>query len=257
MSPDLSHEEIEDMLAAYVLDALEPEDRESVRAHLEGCATCTATVRRLERARDAMPLAVDVVEPPPRLRESILAAASGEGNAARPKAARPKAALPSKVLPLPRPAGPRPRFAPPRGLTAGIAAAAVIAFALGAGLGLGVGRSLTPNPPASSVAQYRLTGSGTMSGATGQVYELENQGLTLVEFRNLPALQAEKVYELWLIPGQGNPIPAGVFMPDQGGGHVVVLARNLQGVSALAVTVEAGPDGAPAPTQQPELVGNV
>jgi hypothetical protein len=52
-------------------------------------------------------------------------------------------------------------------------------------------------------------------------------------------------------------VPAGVFMPDQAGSHVAVLGRDLQGVNALAVTVETGPNGAAAPTQQPELVGNV
>lgn len=247
MSPERDHEQIEDLLAAYVLDAVEPDDRELVQAHLEGCATCKATLRRLERARDAVPLAGDVVEPPPRLREGILAAAAATS--------RPASRAPAKIRPLP--ASPRRARSAPRGLTAGIAAAAVIAFALGAGLGLGAGRSLAPTAPASSVAQYRLAGTGTMQGASGRVYELKAQGLTLVEFANLPALQADKVYELWLIRRQGNPVPAGVFMPDQAGSHVAVLGRDLQGVNALAVTVEAGPNGAAAPTQQPELVGNV
>ena len=250
MSPERDHGEVEDMLAAYALGAVEPEDRELIRAHLEGCSTCTATVRRLERARDALPLAIEAVEPPSRLRESILASAGGTSRRAQP------GVLPSKVRPLLRTGRPRLRWAP-RGLTAGIAAAAVVAFGLGAGLGLGVGRSLSPAAPASNVAQYQLSGSGAMSGASGKVYELKNQGLTLVEFSNLPALQPDKVYELWLIPGQGNPIPAGVFMPDQAGSHVAVVARNLQGLSALAVTVEAGPNGALAPSQQPELAGKV
>jgi anti-sigma-K factor RskA len=250
MSPERDHGEVEDMLAAYALGAVEPEDRELIRAHLEGCASCTATVHRLETARDAIPLAIDAVEPPPRLRETILTAA---GRGGRPA---PSSMLPSKVAPLRRPAGHQPSRAR-RSLTAGIAAAAIIAFALGAGLGLGIGRSLTPGVPASSVAQYRLAGSGPMEGASGKVYELKNQGLTLVEFSNLPSLQPDKVYELWLIPGHGNPIPAGVFTADATGSHVAVLARNLEGLSELAVTVEAGPNGASAPTQQPELAGNV
>jgi anti-sigma-K factor RskA len=249
MSPERDHEEIEDMLAAYALDAVEPEDRELIRAHLEGCASCTATVRRLERARDAIPIAIDVVEPPSRLRETILAAASRTGPAVEPRVV-------AKVSRPPRPARPHPLRAW-RSLTAGIAAAAVIAFALGAGLGLGLGRSLTPGAPATSVVQYRLAGSGAMAGASGKVYELKNQGLTLVEFSNLPSLQQDKVYELWLIPAHGNPIPAGVFTADATGSHVAVLARNLEGLSELAVTVEAGPNGTSAPTQQPELAGNV
>ena len=96
-----------------------------------------------------------------------------------------------------------------------------------------------------------------MSGAQGRVFELKQQGLTLVEFSNLPDLEAGKVYELWLIPSQGQPAPAGVFKPDPSGSHVVVLARNLQGLTALAVTAEAEPNGTSAPSQQPELVGKL
>src|SRR5439155_12002377 len=111
------------------------------------------------------------------------------------------------------------------GWRAAAAAAAFVAFALGAGLGLGVGRSLAPQPaPASSVTQYTLSGSGAMSGAQGRVYELKQQGLTLVEFSNLPDLEAGKVYELCLIPSLGQPEQVGVFTPEPHGRHVVVLA---------------------------------
>jgi hypothetical protein len=46
-------------------------------------------------------------------------------------------------------------------------------------------------------------------------------------------------------------------MPCRKGGHVLVLARSLSGVNALAVTEEAGPNGTQAPTQQPQLVGSL
>jgi len=250
MSPERDHEEIEELLAAFALGATDPEEDALVRAHLDGCATCTSTVQRLRRALGAVPLAADTVSPPQRLRQQILEAAA----AARPsEIATPRKA---RVLRL-RP--PRTRIWPvSTGWRSAAAASAFVAFALGAGLGLGVGRSLAPQPaPASSVTQYTLSGSGAMSGAQGRVYELKQQGLTLVEFSNLPDLEAGKVYELWLIPSQGQPAPAGVFKPDPSGSHVVVLARNLQGLTALAVTAEAGPNGTSAPSQQPELVGKL
>ncbi len=31
---------------------------------------------------------------------------------------------------------------------------------------------------------------------------------------NMPQLPPEKIYELWLIPASGAPIPAGVFRPN-------------------------------------------
>jgi len=249
MSPERNHEEIEGLLGAYTLGALDAEENDLIQAHLEGCSTCSATVSRLRKARDAMPLTVDTVAPPARLRQSILAAAGSSDRAGH------AAVRSARIRPL-RPSSRR-GWQMPRGLAAPIAGAAVIAFALGAGLGLGVGRSLSTPPPAPVAAQYELTGTGQMAGANGHVYELQTLGLTLIEFSHLPVLQAGRIYELWLIPSGGNPIPAGVFMPDEGGSHVVVLARDLRGFAALAVTVERAPDGATAPTQQPQLAGNV
>lgn len=248
MSPERDHSEIEDLLAPFVLGATDPEEDELVRSHLEGCETCTATVRRLRRVLGAVPVAAETITPPPRLREQILAAAS----ASRPS----EVASPRRPPVLrPRPVR-RPIWPAAIGWRPAIAAAAVVAFALGAGLGLGVGRSIAP-PTEPGVVQYSLTGSGTMAGAQGKVFELRQQGLTLVQFGNLPELETGKVYELWLIPTGGQPVASGVFKPDPGGSHIVVLARDLRGLGAIAVTVEDGPNGTSAPTQQPQLVANL
>ncbi len=252
MSPERDHEEIEDLLAAFVLGTTDPEEDALVREHLEGCSTCTSAVQRLRRALGAVPLAAETVAPPERLRQQILAAA---GASREPEIAAPRTARVLRLRSLGtrlRPAGAGWRSA------VAAAAAAIVAFALGAGLGLGVGRTIAPPPaPSAGVAQYSLSGSGAMSGAQGRVFELKQQGLTLVEFSNLPELEAGKVYELWLIPSQGQPVPGGVFKPDPGGSHVVVLARNLHGLTALAITAEVGPNGTSAPSEQPQLIGKV
>lgn len=248
MSPE--HEEIESSVAAFVLGALDAQEAETVRVHLEGCDSCRSLAARLSRAVDAMPLAVGEVTPQPGLRRRILDAAAGS----RPSTAvvEPKR---TKVLELPRVKSTRSPWLGNFGRTA--AAAALVAFALGAGLGLGIGRTIAPAPAPASVAQFSMTGSGDMTGANGRVYELRQEGLTLIQFSGLPQPANGKIYELWLIPAQGQPVPGGVFMPDSDGGHVTVLARTLNGVKTLAVTEEASPGGAPAPTQQPQLAGGV
>src|SRR3989442_16045095 len=76
MSPERDHEKIEELLAAFALCATDPEEDPLVRAHLEGCATCTSTVQRLRRALGAVPLAADTFLPPQRLRQQILEAAA-------------------------------------------------------------------------------------------------------------------------------------------------------------------------------------
>jgi len=246
------HHDIENSMAALLLGIAEPAEADAARAHLEGCANCRQLVRRLQRAISGLPLAVEPVSPPARLRDRILAgaAASPQASGGRPQHAR--------VVRLPR-APARTWLRPARGSQAAVAVAALVALALGGGLGLGIGRMLAPTsvPPRDAVAQYSMSGSGSMSGAQGRVFELRQQGLTLVQFSGLAQLRQGKIYELWLIPKDGQPEPGAVFAPDSQGGHVVVLARNLSGLKALAVTEEAAPSGSSAPTQQPQLVGSV
>lgn len=242
------HDDFESSIASFLLGAVDPEEAEIVRTHLDGCPICQGIVRRLRPAVSALPIAVEPMTPPARLRERILAkaAASREPTRTLPQRAR--------VIRLPRP---RPKLWIPDVRTA-VAAAAVIAFALGAGLGLGLGRFTAPSPaPVTTVAQYSMSGSGSMSGAQGRVFELRQQGLTIIEFSDLPQLEQGKVYELWLISKDGHAAPSGVFEPDSQGSRVVLVATNLSGVKTLAVTREIGPSGASAPTQQPQLVGSV
>ncbi|HKW58674.1 MAG TPA: zf-HC2 domain-containing protein, partial [Candidatus Dormibacteraeota bacterium] len=70
------HEELESSVAAWVLGALDASEAETMRAHVEGCATCREVADRLRRVVGALPLAADEVAPPARLRSRILAAAS-------------------------------------------------------------------------------------------------------------------------------------------------------------------------------------
>jgi anti-sigma-K factor RskA len=240
------HAEIEAAIAALVLGALEGEEAEAVRAHLEGCTTCKELSRRLQQAADVVPLAADPVTPPARLRERIMAAAAASREPDRSRLQR------VRQLRLPRP----PAQWPAR-VFRGVAPAAIVAFALGAGLGLGLGHISSPSPPATSVAQHTMTGTGAMAGAHARVFELKQQELTIIEFSNLPQLEPGTVYELWLISKGGHPEPWGVFAPDSQGGRVVLIATDLTGVQTLAVTSEAAPNGATAPTQQPQLVGSV
>ena len=87
--------------------------------------------------------------------------------------------------------------------------------------------------------------------------ELENGIAAVVEFRGLPEPAPGRVYELWLIRAGGAAEPGAVFVPESGGSRAVVLTADLSGVTTLAVTVEAGPNGAQAPTQEPLIKGRI
>jgi len=244
------HEELESSVAAWVLGALDADEAASVRVHVEGCASCRQVAGRLRRVVGALPLAVEEVAPPPRLRERMLAAAAGS----RSKAAQPIASpvrrqekVASRPALLARAGRRMPLLA--------IAAVAVIALLVGVLVGDSV---RAPRAPVSSqVARFTLAGHQGMSGAHATVIDLKSDGLALVDFRGLPPVASGHVYEVWLIRAGGNPEPAAVFVPDSNGAKVVLVNHSLAGYSVMAVTDEPGPDGSAAPTQQPELYGNL
>jgi anti-sigma-K factor RskA len=236
------HEELESSVAAWVLGAVEPDEAETIGAHVDSCANCREVVQRLRRLAGVLPLSVEDVVPPPRLRDRVLAAA-GTRTASRSAAARrPRPGL------LPRQAGLAQRMP-----VYTMAAVAVVALLLG----VIVGQVALRPPPSGEVARYTLTGHQDMSGAHASVIDLRADGVALVDFSGLPALSVGRVYEVWLIPTKGNPVAAAVFVPDSNGAKVVLVNRSLSGYTQMAVTDEAGPDGAAQPTQQPRLYGNL
>ena len=80
--------------------------------------------------------------------------------------------------------------------------------------------------------------------ATGEVHYMPQQGVLMLDVKDLPPLPEGYVYEVWLI-GEGNPVPAGVFA-DASAQHAVAADRSQ--FTTLAITREPGPLGTAAPT---------
>jgi anti-sigma-K factor RskA len=245
------HEEMESSVAALVLGALDADEAESVRLHVEGCASCQQAAARMRRAAAALPLEVEEMSPPARLRERILVAATAARASTIPTA-------PARKRVAPSPGRWKPAASIQLGRPAAFALAASVVLALLVGLVAGdlLGRgSVAPAP--AQVARFSLVGHGAMAGAHGVVIDLKTDGVALVDFHGLPQLDKGKVYELWLITPGGHPDAAAVFVPDSNGGKVVLVNLPLKGYAQMAVTAEDGPDGATAPTQAPQLSGTL
>jgi anti-sigma factor RsiW len=63
----MSHGELEELAAGYVLGALEPDDEHAFQRHLDGCAACEANVRELETVVGELAYAAPPVDPPDTL----------------------------------------------------------------------------------------------------------------------------------------------------------------------------------------------
>jgi anti-sigma-K factor RskA len=90
----------------------------------------------------------------------------------------------------------------------------------------------------------------------GKAFYLRNRGSLVFMANNLAPLPPQKAYELWLIPAQGAPIPAGVFKPDAHGSATVVNPPLPVGTEAkaFAITIE-GEAGATSPTMPIVMMG--
>jgi hypothetical protein len=107
---------------------------------------------------------------------------------------------------------------------------------------------------AGATEAIALGGTDAAPQASGMLFVNETQG-TLV-LHNLSGLEPSQTYQLWLIPPDGAPVPAGLL--GQAGGPVetisLQLPSTLDGVAAVGVSVEP-PGGSPAPTGPIVLLG--
>lgn len=239
------HDELENGIAAYVLGSAQAEEHERLRAHIEACASCRALAVRLSRGLAALPLEPDPVEPPARLHGRVVAAAAAARAGGEPRRPRPRFHLPEP---------PRPHVRLTSGRVA-LGAAAALLFAFAALTGVGVARLGPFRQDLQTVERYQLTGSGQMAGVQASAVRLRDAGVTVVEFRRLPQPAPGRVYELWLIRADGTAEPSAVFMPESGGSRAVVLTADLSGITTLAVTEEAGPNGGGSAAESASAAG--
>jgi len=112
---------------------------------------------------------------------------------------------------------------------------------------------------APSAKRVLLTAAKAKPEPTGRAVYLADNGGLVFQANDLGQLEADKTYELWIIPANGQaPIPAGLFRPDPTGSASVVLPPLPKGVPAKAfgVTIEKA-EGSASPTAPIILVGAV
>ena len=101
-----------------------------------------------------------------------------------------------------------------------------------------------------------LTATATHREPMGRVVYMPSKGALIFQASNCNPVPQGKMYELWIIPMQGAPMPAGMFKPDATGSASVVLPQIPKGVPAKAfgVTME-NEQGAATPTMPILLSG--
>jgi hypothetical protein len=92
MNAGLTCDELRPLLGGYVLEALEPDEAEAVRAHLPGCPACAAELASLADLPHLLDLAAPFAHPDeplsPSFEEALLDRFARESDTARPRPRR-------------------------------------------------------------------------------------------------------------------------------------------------------------------------
>jgi anti-sigma-K factor RskA len=238
--PELSCDEVRDLAASFVLDALEPDESDAVRAHLATCPEAHEEMTELASVLPVLAETAPVVEPPAGLGSRIRAAAEAELAAGRgpvSSAAPAVAAVVATTAPATPAAIPFPTGAEreaPTGRRRGSALAAVLGMAaVFAIVALGAwniqlqGQLSQAEAYQQAVAEVMevagqpgalsavlTTESGT--GATG-IAAISPDGTMTLAMQALQPTSGTQVYETWMISGDEAPVALGGFQVGSDG----------------------------------------
>ena len=260
-------DDVRDLAAGFVLDALEPDEMAAVREHLATCADPHAEIAELASAVPILAASVPVIEPPAALGARIRAAAAADladrdaPVAAASAVAAPAVATLAPVVPLPTGEDREQRVAARRGPGVGtwlMGIAAVLAIALLGGWNLqlqdqlssaqayedAVAEVLDVAAQPGSMTALLSAGGGGPAGLAA----VDSSGALTMAMQALAPTSGEEVYEAWVIAADGVPVPLGSFQVDGSGtGTLASSGLPTEPGIVLALTREPAP-GATSPT---------
>jgi anti-sigma-K factor RskA len=274
----MHHDELRELAASYVLDALSEEDRRNFEQHVDVCPECAAEVTSLRATVSELAYAAPPRQAPAYLRARVLQAIEAVP-AGIPVASRADAV--DRVRP-----GSNPWWL---AIAATLAAILVGGYALtlrahinfldqelrearaqsasaqlqlrDAQAQLAIAQrevqrvNLTTTILASpDVIRVDLKGQGTAASAIGRAFWSRSRGV-LFTASSLPALPSSKVYQLWILPAVGAPLNAGLLSIDaEGRGLMTGDPGTSEAPKGFAVTAEPA-GGSATPTMPILLVG--
>jgi len=236
----MEHEAIEGLIPAYALGATDPDEGQAVESHLPSCATCRALLADCRRLGDdllyaapAMAAPADLTE---RMRRRLAASPAG---ASVPWWSRLRLRSMAPAL-----------------------AALVLLLAISnlywAGRAMGLERQATEQAAVlarlANAPAIPLIADTPAAYMQGVIYAPTEGQVALLCVYDMPALPADKAYQLWLIQ-DGKRDSGGVFQVNKDGFGLLVIRpdRPLSEYTALGITVEPA-SGSPAPTS-PRVLG--
>jgi anti-sigma-K factor RskA len=244
-------DDILDLLTAYALGVIAPDEIARVSALLEEQPELRATLAELRATADMLPYGLPEANPPAELRQRVLDHAVGRSSSA---AASPPRRVASRM----------------RGWVLGLsgfAAVAVLAAVLGWAQLIQTREQLEATQTRIAMLEGRLITMqervaeaqkvlASLEGSSGSGAILQTRGGETLFVAQLPALQPGRVYQLWRIQGNG-PASAGIYQADPLGYVSADLPASQQPQAGEVLAVTNEPDGgSPGPTTEILIKGS-
>lgn len=238
-------QEADVLAAAMSVGSLVADEQQALQGHLTGCANCRRVAAEYMAAAGLLSLAAEPMRPSPELRSRLMRAVYREAaQAERPRREPFLRRLTSLV---------------PRGRGFAVLAGAAAGVAIGVGSMAGITHRGSPGP--SSSLAITLTGQKLAPGAHGQLHYDRNLQVGTVMVTGLPSPSQVStggaVYELWLIPASGDPVPAAYLTRSLTGGDWTAMVQgDLSHYSSVAATIEPA-GGSRTPTGAEVIEGTL
>jgi anti-sigma-K factor RskA len=231
---------VNDLLPAYVLEALDEREARQVASHLDKCCVCQEELRQYQEVSGMLSLAVAPAVPPPHLKIALVRRL---GQVHRPPLQPEKESLPWHI----RLRAALNSTAPALGMVS-----LLLALVLFAGSLFLWQRAGSPPETALPLLEFASTEHAPEARAVLVMSRDTRTGTLVVD--GLNPLAEDQQYQLWLIDN-GERTSGGVFSVNQDGyGYLRVSSpRRLGGFDSFGVTVEPL-GGSPGPTG-PKVLG--
>jgi anti-sigma-K factor RskA len=208
-------------LVAYVLGALDPEEQRDVESHAPDCGRCSREFEALSPAVAVLGESVEQLEPPPELRERVLAIVHEEAGARQAPAAPPRERRGFRGFLL------RPAVAL---ATLAVVAAGVTGYLLNDNGGGGAGQTTVPVTAQSGIGGTLTVGANS----------------SMLDLHGMQQLTGSAVYQVWVAKGSSLR-PSSNFIPDPAGKATTSVDGHLTAETKVMVTREPHP-GRTTPT---------
>ncbi len=219
--------------AAYALGALDPEEADAFRQHLETCVVCREEVAAFQRVGEGLAASAPQFPAPRRLRRRVLHAVREDAR--------------SRTVASPR--APVGRLGTAWGVPQ--AAVALVVTLVLAGAAFGVLEALSGGSSGSRVVTAKVL------GLPGSAHLRISGGHAELVVRRFPPPPAGRIYEVWLKRGTGPPIATrALFSVTANGSGDIGVPGGLNQVSQMMVTQEPA-GGSLKPTSPPVILAQL